>query len=76
MLAYLLALAAVCPFVGSVSDLVGRRYVALGGALILLIGIIVSSTAKVMNIFIGIYTLFGPRGRGRGRRKRGRQALT
>ena len=66
MLAYLLALAAVCPFVGSVSDLVGRRYVALGGALILLIGIIVSSTAKVMNIFIGIYPFSAREGEGEG----------
>lgn len=31
----------------------GRRYVALSGAVILLVGIIVASTAKTMNIFIG-----------------------
>jgi hypothetical protein len=29
VIANLLALAAVCPFVGSLSDLIGRRYVAL-----------------------------------------------
>jgi MFS family permease len=31
VLANLLSLAAVCPFVGSMSDLFGRRYVALFG---------------------------------------------
>ncbi len=53
MLANLLALAAVCPFVGSLSDLMGRRYVALFGAVLLIVGMIVCSTANTMNIFIG-----------------------
>ena len=53
VLANLLALAAVCPFVGSLSDLMGRRYVSILGATILVVGIIVSSTAHSMNIFIG-----------------------
>lgn len=53
ILANLLALAAVCPFVGSLSDLLGRRYVALLGASLLIIGMIVSSTANDMNNFIG-----------------------
>ncbi|MCJ1468558.1 hypothetical protein MMC07_007187 [Pseudocyphellaria aurata] len=52
VLGNLLALAAVCPFVGSLSDLVGRRYVALSGACFLILGMIVSSTAHNMNIFI------------------------
>lgn len=52
VLANLLALAAICPFVGSLSDLVGRRMVALIGAAFLVIGMIVSSTAHTMNIFI------------------------
>ena len=52
VLANLLALAAICPFVGSLSDLMGRRYVALTGAAFLIIGIIISSTAKTMNNFI------------------------
>lgn len=38
VLANLLSLAAVCPFVGSISDLIGRRYVALIGASLLVIG--------------------------------------
>ena len=49
----LLALAAVCPFVGSMSDLMGRRYVAILGACLIIIGVIVASTAHSMNIFIG-----------------------
>lgn len=53
VLANLLALAAVCPFVGALSDLMGRRYVALTGAGLIVIGMIVCSTAHNMNIFIG-----------------------
>lgn len=52
ILAYLLSLAAICPFVGSLSDLIGRRYVALGGALLLIIAMCVASTAKTMGVFI------------------------
>jgi MFS family permease len=55
VLANLLALAGVCPFVGSLSDLVGRRYVALFGSGLVILGVIVSSTAKIMNVFIGPY---------------------
>ena len=53
VLANLLALASICPFVGSLSDLMGRRYVAIMGASILIVGIIVASTAHDMNAFIG-----------------------
>ena len=52
ILGNLLALAAVCPFVGSLSDLIGRRYVALTGAAFIVIGMIICSTAHTMNIFI------------------------
>ncbi|KAI9877682.1 MAG: hypothetical protein M1830_003124 [Pleopsidium flavum] len=55
----LLALAAVCPFVGSLSDLIGRRYVALIGASFIVIAMIVCSTAHTMNIFICGMTLAG-----------------
>lgn len=55
VLANLLALAGVCPFVGSLSDLIGRRYVALIGASLVCLGMIVSSTAHTMNIFIGMH---------------------
>ena len=54
VLANLLALAAVCPFVGALSDLIGRRYVALTGAGFIVLGMIVCSTAHTMNIFIGM----------------------
>lgn len=53
VLANLLSLAAVCPFVGALSDLLGRRYVAISGAAFLVLGNIISSTAHTMNIFIG-----------------------
>lgn len=52
-LSNLLALAAVCPFVGSLSDLFGRRYIALSGAGIVVLGMIIVSTARTMNIVIG-----------------------
>lgn len=55
----LLALAAVCPFVGSMSDLLGRRYVALLGAGLLVIATVVATTAKTMNTFIAGMTLGG-----------------
>ncbi|RMD42407.1 hypothetical protein DV735_g2743, partial [Chaetothyriales sp. CBS 134920] len=59
ILGNLLALAGVCPFVGSLSDLMGRRYVALLGALLLVIGSVVSTTAHTMNIFIAGNTIAG-----------------
>ncbi|KAI4605875.1 hypothetical protein J4E80_010408 [Alternaria sp. BMP 0032] len=52
ILANLLSLAAVCPFVGSISDIVGRRWVAMIGACFLILGMIICSTAHSMNIFI------------------------
>ena len=59
VLGNLLALAAICPFVGSLSDLFGRRYVAILGAGFLVLGMIVASTAHTMNIFIGGMALSG-----------------
>jgi MFS family permease len=58
-LGYLFALGSVCPFVGSLSDLFGRRYVALFGTALLIIGNIVASTAHHMNIFIAGMALNG-----------------
>ncbi|EME89075.1 uncharacterized protein MYCFIDRAFT_185508 [Pseudocercospora fijiensis CIRAD86] len=52
VLANLLSLAAICPFVGSISDLIGRRYVAIIGASLLVIAMIICSTAQTMNTFI------------------------
>ncbi|KAG4441557.1 hypothetical protein IFR05_002942 [Cadophora sp. M221] len=59
VLANLLALAGICPFVGSLSDLLGRRYVALAGSLLVILGIIVASTAKIMNTFIAGMAIAG-----------------
>jgi MFS family permease len=53
VLGNLLALAGVCPFVGSLSDLLGRRYVALLGAALLVLGSLLATCAKSMNMFIG-----------------------
>ena len=52
VLGNLLALAAVCPFVGSISDIIGRRWVAIGGSCFIILGMIVVSTAHTMNIVI------------------------
>jgi MFS family permease len=59
VLGNLLALAGVCPFVGSLSDLVGRRYVALLGASLLVVGTVIQTTAKNMNMFIAGSTIAG-----------------
>ena len=53
VLANLLSLAAVCPFTGSLSDILGRRYVALLGTALIVIGMIICSSAHTMNVFIG-----------------------
>ena len=47
VLAYLLALAAVCPFVGSISDLCGRRWVSIVASGLLVIAMIICGTAKI-----------------------------
>jgi len=52
VLANLLSLASVCPFVGSISDLIGRRWVAIIGATFLIVGMIICSTAHSMNSFV------------------------
>ncbi|KAI0480060.1 MFS multidrug transporter-like protein [Xylariaceae sp. FL0804] len=53
VLAYLLSLSAICPFVGSMSDLIGRRWVAVIGSTLIIIGMIICSLAQIINIFIG-----------------------
>jgi MFS family permease len=59
VLGNLFALGAMCPFVGSLSDLFGRRYVALFGASLLILGNIVTSTAHTMNTFIAGMAIAG-----------------
>ncbi|KAL9055720.1 MAG: hypothetical protein Q9162_003356 [Coniocarpon cinnabarinum] len=55
----LIALAAICPFTGAISDLIGRRYIAIIGSLLIIIGMCVSSTATNMNNMIGGMTIAG-----------------
>jgi MFS family permease len=47
--------AALCPFVGALSDLFGRRNVAIVGQVCLILGPIITATAHTMNIAIGTY---------------------
>jgi MFS family permease len=54
-----LALAAVAPFAGAISDLIGRRYVALLGAGLVVVGMIVVGTAHRMNVAIGGMAIAG-----------------
>jgi MFS family permease len=53
----LLGSAAICPFSGALSDLLGRRYVAIFGMTLVLIGQIVCAAAPVMDVFIGMCKL-------------------
>lgn len=53
VIAYLIPNAALCPFVGALSDLFGRQMVAIAGQLFLILGPIVTATANNMNIAIG-----------------------
>lgn len=48
-----LSLAAVAPFAGAISDLIGRRYVALAGAGLVCIGMVITGTAQRMDVAIG-----------------------
>ncbi|KAJ5542633.1 hypothetical protein N7461_008636 [Penicillium sp. DV-2018c] len=59
VLANLLGLAGVCPFVGSLSDLIGRRPVAIIGASLIVIGMIICSTVNTMNSFIAGMAIAG-----------------
>lgn len=51
--AHLLATAAISPFVGAISDLIGRRYVALVGSLLIMVGQVICGFAHTMDVFIG-----------------------
>ncbi len=51
--ANLLATAAISPFVGALSDLMGRRYVAIIGNVTIIVGQIICGTAHDMDMFIG-----------------------
>jgi MFS family permease len=53
VIGYLIPNAALCPFVGALSDLFGRRNVAIVGQVTLIVGPIITATADTMNIAIG-----------------------
>ncbi len=50
---YLIPNAALCPFVGALSDLFGRQKVAIVGQIALIIGPTITATAHTFNIAIG-----------------------
>lgn len=52
VIGYLIPNAALCPFVGALSDVYGRQKVAIAGQLFLIIGPAITSTAQTMNIAI------------------------
>jgi MFS family permease len=54
IIGYLIPNAALCPFVGALSDLFGRQKVAIVGQVALIIGPIITATANSMNIAIGM----------------------
>ena len=54
-----LALAAVAPFAGALSDLIGRRYFALTGTIVTIVGLIIVGTAHRMPVAIGGMALAG-----------------
>jgi MFS family permease len=57
--AFTLAVAAIAPMAGAVSDLIGRRYAALLGPCFIIIGLIVVGTAHRMDVAIGGITIAG-----------------
>ena len=59
VIGYLIPNSALCPFVGALSDIFGRKYVAAFGQVCLLIGPIVVSTAHDINIAIGGQVISG-----------------
>jgi hypothetical protein len=54
VIGYLIPNAALCPFVGALSDLFGRRMVAVVGQVCLIVGPIITATANTRNIAIGM----------------------
>jgi MFS family permease len=54
-----LATAAVSPFVGAISDLIGHRYVGLLGSLLVILGLIAIGVAQSIDVCIGGSALLG-----------------
>lgn len=58
IIGYAIPVSALCPFVGALSDMFGRKLVACVGQILLMIGPIVVSTAHTMNTAIGMLSRF------------------
>jgi len=58
-LVHSLGLAAVAPFAGAVSDLIGRRYPGVFGTVLIIVGMAVVGTAHQMNVAIGGMAIAG-----------------
>jgi MFS family permease len=54
-----LAIASTAPFVGYMQDLVGRRYIALLGCILLIVGMVLIGTAHEIGRAIGGMALAG-----------------
>jgi MFS family permease len=54
-----LATAATVPFVGAISDLIGRRIVAISGSLLVIAGMVVVGFAQEMDVAIGGSAIVG-----------------
>lgn len=52
-------MAATAPFAGAMSDLMGRRYASLLGALLVVVGMIIVGTAHRVNVAIGGMAIAG-----------------
>merc|ERR1712070_1126557 len=59
VIGYLIPNASLCPFVGALSDMFGRRWVAAAGQVLLIVGPIVTATANTMNTAIGGQVISG-----------------
>merc|ERR1712014_320600 len=59
VIGYLIPNASLCPFVGALSDMFGRRWVAAVGQVLLIVGPIVTATANTMNTAIGGQVISG-----------------
>jgi MFS family permease len=58
VIGYLIPNAALCPFVGALSDMYGRQKVAIAGQLVLIVGPFITATANTMNITIDMSSFY------------------
>jgi MFS family permease len=54
-----LAIASTAPFVGYIQDLIGRRYIALLGCVLLIVGVVLVGTAHEFGRAVGGMALAG-----------------